>query len=252
MCPNRHGSSCASCRAGCTIVDQRGAAVMIMLLILVMGSAYFLVTQLNKGHSKQPLNITTTTDLGAITEALIGYALINNCLPCPSTTADDGAENCAIGRAGFLPWRVLGLGALDDWNHRIRYIVDPNFVTGCTLYQSSIGDMQVQTRDNTGTPIPIANGSNVPAVVISHGANGFGATNENGSIIAAPPASHIDERAHLNNATLGFMQRAATDDTAITGGPIDDLVGYIPLNVVISRVDTVTPGGLPASPPPPP
>ena len=212
--------------------DQRGAAIMIMLLILILGAASFLLAKLGKGDARQPDNLAATTDIGAITGALIGYATINGfCLPCPDSNNDGLAEaTCGPGApvAGTLPWVTLGLGALDSWGHRLRYVVDPNFtgVGTCAITQSMQSAISVQTRNNAGVLFNLLTAAtNPPAVVIAHGANSYGAISESG-VLPLPPASHIDEETN-RSATTNLVQRVASDDAAIAGGPFDDLLGWV-------------------------
>ncbi len=192
--------------------DQRGAAIMVMLLILILGAASFLLTKLGKGDARQPGNLTTTTDIGAITGALIGYATINGfCLPCPDTNNDGQAEaTCGPGApvAGTLPWVTLGLGALDSWGHRLRYVVDPDFtgVGACAITQSMQSDITVQTRNAAGVLFDLLTAAtNPPAVVIAHGANGYGAVNEIGRLTVTSGQSYRrrdqSQRDHRPRAT---------------------------------------------------
>lgn len=229
---------------------QRGAAIMVMLLILIMGSAYLLLTKLNKGDPQQPRAVDTTAELGAIRDALIGYAQINGgCLPCPSQDPTDGRApaSCttppAANRVGFLPWSDLGFGAQDPWGRRYSYIVDPAFAVGCAF--PTPGDLGAQTRDNAGvlTPVVIPNG--LVAVVLSHGANGFGAADAAGGLLPPPPATHGDERANRRTdlaASRTVTRRAHTTDSAVTGGPFDDLVVWISRDELNARYnDAITP-----------
>lgn len=224
---------------------------MIMLLILIMGSAYFLLTKLNKGDPQQPQNIAAVTDLGAIRAALIGYAQTNassHCLPCPSLSALSGVapNSCDNStRAGYLPWQTLGLGALDKWGHRIRYVVDPEYTTGCDYLGTTL-DMNVQTRDASGTPQLIAMVSPPVAVILSYGSNGFGSRDANNRFQGNPPASHLDELSN-QTATTSFMQRTLTDDPTVTGGPFDDLLVWVTRKELRDQVDTAL-GGTTAVP----
>jgi len=232
--------------------DQRGAVIMLMLLILILGAASFLLTKLNKGDARQPDNVAATTELGAITGALIGHATINGfCLPCPDTNNDGVAETtCGTGApvSGRLPWITLGLGAVDTWGHRLRYVVDPDFTdqgTGnCSITQSLQSDIVVQSRDTAGTLfnlLPVAD--NPPAAVIAHGANGYGAVSESGAALPLPPASHLDEETN-RTAVTNLVQRVASDVAATAGGPFDDLLGWVDLaeyKAQLVRADNGTP-----------
>lgn len=238
-------------RHNASFQEQRGAVIMIMLLILIMGSAYFLLTKLNKGDARQPRTVDATIDLGAITAALIGYAQSNaasHCLPCPSLSATNGVAPAGCDnstRAGYLPWETLGLGDLDSWGHRLRYSVDPDYTTGCD-YSDTALDMNIQTRDNAGLLQPVALASPPVAVIVSLGANGFGARAANGTAQPNPPASHVDELTN-QTATTSFMQRTLTDDPTVTGGPFDDLVVWVTRQELRDQVDTAL-GGTTASP----
>lgn len=229
---------------------QRGAAIMVMLLILIMGSAYLLLSKLNKGDPQQPRAVNTIAELGAIRDALIGYAQINGgCLPCPSQDPMDGRApaSCmtppAANRVGFLPWSDLGLGAQDPWGRRYSYIVDPAFAVGCAF--PTPGDLAAQTRDNAGaaTPVTIPNG--LVAVVLSHGANGFGAVDAAGFAVPDPPASHLDERSNRRNVlatTRTVIRRARTADGSAIGGPFDDLVVWVSRDELNAQyIDATTP-----------
>lgn len=218
---------------------QQGAVIMIMLLILVLGSASFLLTKLGKGDARLPANLEATAQLGAITDALIGYALANGyCLPCPDTSVPrDGVAETSCGAgppvAGALPWVSLGLGALDPWGRQLRYLVDPDFTGICAISLALQSDIAVQ---GVGAPNP-------PAVVISHGNNGFGGMNEAGPM-PNPPPSHTDEEIN-RTATTGLVQRVASDDPSVAGGPFDDLLDWVDMGTYKARLAQVNGGPLP-------
>lgn len=232
--------------------EQRGAAIMIMLLILVLGAASFLLTKLGKGDARQPDNLAAAHDLGAITGALIGYATSNgNCLPCPDTDPNggDGLSNAPCGNgtpvSGLLPWVTLGLGALDSWGHRLRYVVDPDFTGAgaCVINQSMQSQLAMKTRDNAGALVDLFTVPTdyPPAVVIAHGANGFGGMNENGAAMPPPPANNVDEETN-RAATTDLVQRTASDTASpASGGPFDDLVGFVNMTTYKTRLGQVAP-----------
>lgn len=210
---------------------------MLMLLILILGAASFLLTKLSKGDARQPGNLRAATEIGAVSGALIGYATSNGfCLPCPDTnTPPDGLAEATCGTgmpvAGTLPWITLGLGALDSWGHRLRYVVDPDFAGSgsCAITAALTGDIVVQGRNNAGAPFTLV--TDTPAVVIAHGANGYGSINANGTALPNPPASHVDEATN-RTATTDLMQRVTSDSaSAALGGPFDDLVDWVDLTV---------------------
>ncbi len=225
---------------------QAGAALLILLLILILGSAGALVTRLDKSARAQAQAPRDAALLGPVIEALLGYALETGCLPCPARSASDGRARTSCTtpaqRVGFVPWASLGTGALDHWQHRLRYSVAPAFAgTACPGFtQSTTGDIRVQTRNAAGALVDLDTG--VPAAVVAHGRNGFGATLADGNSRPNPPAANVDERSNRFNATR-FVQRPILDSAAVAGGPYDDLVAWLPLATLVTTVDRVR--GLP-------
>lgn len=121
----------------------------------------------------------------------------------------------------------------------------------------SLGDIAVFTRVATATPA-VASGVALPAVIISHGKNGFGAFTPGGTTLAAPVGA--DEIANATGTTQAtptggyaswaFFNRTQTpraspcDDAA---GPsfceFDDVVVMITSNMLVARM--VAAGRLP-------
>ena len=221
---------------------QRGAVVMIMLLILILGSAYFLLTVLNKGDPQQPGTVATAAELNAVTEALIGHALVTKCLPCPAVSVTNGMAQAACGAsgavAGYLPWVTLGLGELDTWSHRLRYVVQRELAGGTNcITASDTAGIPVQYRDSSGSTVPLT--STAALAVIAFGPNGFAARTETGAALPNPPGSHTDEitnRAMATNATGTFITRASTTEPSATGGPFDDLIGWVDYSDLTARL----------------
>jgi len=153
---------------------QRGAAFIVMLVILIMGVAAFLVSSLSSIALQAKRDEVTANALKQAKEALIGYAasvVITNPsaasprpgnLPCPDINNDGSAEPSCSGNAiGRLPWKTLGLPDLRDSNgERLWYAVSINFkkspVTPCTapgqsgcLNSNSSGTITVHASDGS-------------------------------------------------------------------------------------------------------
>lgn len=228
--------------------QQSGVVVLIMLLILILGSATLLLTKLNKNDSRPSHNVAVAQDLGAVRAALLGHSLINgNCLPCPDLSGDGLAQaSCGSGApvAGFLPWATLNLGVTDVWGRRLRYVVDPDFAGSgsCTITAGMAGDIRVQGYGQLGNPYDLTSDS--PAAIISHGANGYGATHADGATLPNPPPGHGDEEINRTGTTL-LVQRVSTDDPAMAGGPFDDLVVWVSLNAYKTQLENINGGPLP-------
>ena len=157
---------------------QRGAALMVMLVIMIMGAAIFLVSSLNSSALQIKRDEITAASLAQARDALIGYAASvqidwttcgaagNNCkrlgdLPCPDTN-NSGIAGTSCGNAsgstgqsqrlGRLPWRTLGLPDLRDGSgERLWYAVSNNFKNNTRTTCTSSGQTGCLDSDTTGT-----------------------------------------------------------------------------------------------------
>jgi hypothetical protein len=99
---------------------QHGAALMVMLIIMVLGSAVFLVSALNSSSVQIERDKKTEDALAQAKAALIGRAAADSSLPgslpCPDIigagNADAGPDCTSY--IGRLPWKTLGLSDLRD------------------------------------------------------------------------------------------------------------------------------------------
>jgi len=200
---------------------------------------------------------------GAGTEVLTGIS--------PNTT-------CSA-TFGAVPWATLGVPETDAWGRRFSYWASQTFADGigpptatfnntfpsaqnptCTPAPApiqssfalcSLGSFTVNTRnENTHAATPV--GSQLPAVIISHGKNGYGAYQTSGLLVSGVTAGS-DEALNANHAALQttFYSRSPTRSASgcsdPTGGSpfceFDDLVAMITPNVLIARM--VAAGRLP-------
>jgi len=229
-------------------------SIAIFVIMLLLGSLLVpLSTQVDKRRYAE-----TEKQIEHIREALIGFALANRYLPCPATSATDGSESPRDGvtnecvdavtsnpkRDGFIPWVTLGVSPYDAWDNLIRYSVDPKFARSdpeLFFTLNTKGDIQIRTRDDTGAALDLSN-AEIPAVVMSHGKNGFGATASSGVVLPVPGGWAGDEKDNASNTTLFYFRKRA-DVTAATGGEFDDVVAWISLNKLYARM--VSAGRLP-------
>ena len=110
---------------------QSGAALIIMLVILVLGAAWFLVSAVSSPQDRTALERAHNAKvLEQAKRALIGYVANeaartgeNNPghIPCPEALGNIGGPNagveatfCAASPMGRLPWRTLGIDQLRD------------------------------------------------------------------------------------------------------------------------------------------
>lgn len=134
-----------------SVQTQRGFSLVelaIVLIIVTLLSGGMLVTLSTSRDIARAAD--AQKQLGAINDALLGFAAANGRLPCPAKANSSGDErfcntmaDCTVtttdvkdhGRCsnpfdGFLPAKTLGLTptdaqgyAMDPWNNRIRYAV---------------------------------------------------------------------------------------------------------------------------------
>lgn len=225
-------------------------AMVIVIITLLLGSLLIpLATQIdNRRYSE------TEKQLAHIKEALIGFALAKRYLPCPAISEVDGHEDrdpatnmCTDPgggggptRVGFLPWVTLGVPRNDAWDNLFRYSVTPGFANSnpnSYFALDTTGDIQIKAS----ATVDLTN-NEIPAIVLSHGKNGYGATSSTGTAQFSPGSWAGDEQV---NAT-GFDEvyvRVRTENTAATGGEYDDVVAWVSLNQLFARM--VSAGRLP-------
>jgi type II secretory pathway pseudopilin PulG len=179
-------------------------------------------------------------------DALLGYAASKGYLPCPAVSAADGneaprsASGACPSNNGYLPWLVLGTPKADSWNKLFRYVITLNFSNN-NLYKPTLNTPADITVHSTGISAnQVAN--NIPAVLISHGPNGNGATLENGITPAYTWSTNSDEQINATNISH-IVSRPLTENTAAPGGEFDDIVVWIPTSILFNRM--VAAGQLP-------
>ena len=237
---------------GFTLVEM--AMVLIIVALLLGGLLPTVASQI-----EQQRNNETNKQLADIKEALVGYALVNGRFPRPATPATNGAERAACTGvtsvsdcAGFIPWATLGTSKLDSWGKIIRYSVTPAFAgggSGADLFtlSTTIATKTIQTDSATAAYL-VGQGECeldnqcVPAVIFSHGKNNFG-TGDSGNILADSSTTNTDEGTNNDPTTNNFFSRIHSNNTAANGGEFDDLVVWVPLNTLMSRM--VAAGRLP-------
>lgn len=154
---------------------QRGAALLAMLAVLVLGTAWWTVSALDR-----PLGRTAEDRahnarlLQSAKAALIGHVAHRAAmttendpgrLPCPESPGSIGgpnegiaAGNCTLPAVGRLPWRTLGLDKLRDASGEpLWYVVSPgwgkpNALTNTTINSDSRGQL---TLDGSGDVVAL-------------------------------------------------------------------------------------------------
>jgi type II secretory pathway pseudopilin PulG len=249
-------SRTSQCRAlnhsvgGFSLVEM---AIVIAIITLLLGAVLVpLSTQV-----EQRSITSTQQSLDEIKEALIGFALANGRLPCPADpTIATGQPNAGIERttcigidaSGVIPWVTLGVGETDAWGRRFTYRVTDSFADAISAHtvtppitctdipaQSSFALCSLGSLTITVDGVnPIA--SYIPAIIISHGKNGYGAYTSSGTQISTTDAS-ANEKENADGTTDNiYVSRTYSTD-------FDDIVTWISPNVLFNRM--VAAGKLP-------
>jgi prepilin-type N-terminal cleavage/methylation domain-containing protein len=214
-------------------------AVALFIMALLLGSILVpLGTQVEQRQNAETLRI-----LEEARDALMGHAISTGRLPCPDTN-NDGLENtggtCIAGSIGHgtLPWQTLGLAPSDAWGNRIRYAVHGTYAQSATSFTltSAVPNLRVCEISTCASILT----SSAVAVLVSHGKNGWGATNVASGTTLTNPTSN--DELENTDADRDFVSRIPTaiDSTA---GEFDDVVIWMPLYTLFNRM--VTAGKLP-------
>lgn len=154
-----------------TEARQRGAALMVMLVIMVMGIAAILASSLSSTTLQIERGNITADALAQAKEALIGYATSvaltpsgnkrPGDLPCPDSNNDGVAESSCgnapgstgqSSRLGRLPWKSLGLPDLRDGSgERLWYAVSSSFKNNTRTTCTAPGQPGCLNSDTFGT-----------------------------------------------------------------------------------------------------
>ena len=220
---------------GFTLIEM--AIVLVIMTILIGGLAVPLSAQIQARRIAE-----TNKTLEEAREAIIGYAMSHKStddnrpyLPCPDSDGD-GIENreasgaCTV-NVSWLPWVTLGTAAQDAWGNRLLYASQPELTdaTGFSSTPAPVGGYEVCSSQACATPDVAAN---VPVVVLSHGANGWGARNINGNTLSAPTGAN--ELENLDADTRYVSRTPAKPGDA--SGEFDDLATWLSFNAIVSRV----------------
>ena len=209
---------------------QRGAAILIMTLILMLGLITLFTFRMDRKAPELEADRKTAMALAQAKEALLGNSMLNGLSsgtsqnpgklicpdidylavdqgkpPSPPLSGDDcrGATPTSK-NVGRLPWNSLGVGGLYDGNgDRLWYAIAPSFVDAGTINTNLLGDPDRKL-------ITVINGTqtinNIAAIIVSPGSPNAGqnrsSTNDNlyqnylenfdlvGSSVAIEPTSN--------------------------------------------------------------
>jgi prepilin-type N-terminal cleavage/methylation domain-containing protein len=245
-------------QVGFSLVEM--AIVMAIVALLLAGLLPTLSSQIEQQHRSD-----TRRQLAEIQQALIGYAITNGRLPCPAdpttpagganaagfaagteyTTGSGSALTCANVTSsagwGVLPWATLGISETDAWGRRFSYRVTTAFAdaisantlgSGCagvsppaqsSFALCSSGNLTILSAASGGTNVA----TGIPAVIVSHGPNGFGAYTPQGIQLAA--STDADEIDNYNTSNTALVSHDVTPT-------FDDMVVWLSPNILFNRM----------------
>lgn len=249
------------CPAGFTLVEM--AVVLFIFGLLIAGLLGPLETQLEARDRKQTIDamneivealygyaITNgrlpcpNTDGDGSEELDTNFNSIDDYVPAEGFTADQLATggDC-LAPEGFAPWVTLGVPTGDAWSNRFTYrVASPQYTTidrdgvcnGDSADEFDLcvtGDIDIFTRgDDPSTggtkegKTPLGAATDVPAILISHGRNGFGATSINGDVRPTAPGG-TDEAENGGGIATTFFSRGYTSENS----PCDETDESTPL-----------------------
>lgn len=149
-------------KSGFTLVEM--AMVLLILGLLTSSFIVPLGAQIDSNHLK-----ATDQQLSRIKEALLGYAIRNRQLPCPSSTTTGTQDSTLCAQEGFLPWADLGVEGRDAWGNYFRYRADSKHTANGaynTTFPTATDALQVVNKAATTTYV-----TNAVAIFYSLGKN---------------------------------------------------------------------------------
>jgi prepilin-type N-terminal cleavage/methylation domain-containing protein len=238
-------TSSRKCNGGFTLVEM---AIVLLIVTLLLGG---LLMPLSAQVEQRKIGETQKT-LDEANEALFGYAMANNHLPCPdktsgaangaSDTPNDGIEDFdavtgqCITQEGNFPWVTMGVGNQDAWGQRFLYRVTEVFsdrVPSATFFTlNSTGTIRICATATCSAP---RLSDNAVAVLVSRGKN------QGNCAAGASPPNCADEYENIDGDN-NFVSRVMTEAGA-QAGEFDDIVVWLSPNILFNRM--VAAGKLP-------
>lgn len=221
---------------GFTLVEL--SIVLLIISLLASGLMMTVSAQMEQRYRSE-----TQQSLAEAREALLGFAATHSAtntgkpyLPCPNsdgtgTEGPRGASGQCTQAEGMLPWSDLGVARQDSWNNRLRYRVAQSYTdrnNGFNFTPSAPTDGVLRICEQATCSSTLA--TNIPALILSHGPNGLGATNL--ANLANPSPASADEKENTDGDT-DFVWHTPTP-----AGPdeFDDVVIWLSPNTLYNRL----------------
>jgi prepilin-type N-terminal cleavage/methylation domain-containing protein len=204
------------------IKKNDGFSLMEMAIVLTIVGLLLagLLPTLSNQIGQQRLS-ETRKYMNDVREALVGYAIINNHLPCPDTNDDGVSENPCTTQYGKLPYNDLGVLNTDSYGNSLTYAVTAAFASSPpnTFTLSTTGIMRVCTTVSCTSALA----TSAVAVIVSRGENWGN--------------SPTSDEAENTNSDSTFVSRD------FEAGGFDDILLWVSTNTLSNRM--VAAGKLP-------
>lgn len=207
--------------SGFTLIEM--AMVLVIIGLLLGGILGPLSTQMDIKRYKETSKLLTE-----VSDALTGFAIVNQRLPCPDETGDGIEDLSACNVEGDLPWVTLGLGQSDAWGRSMRYRSDIAFNAAAPIPDPPDAASTLSVIDINNTALTSVGIDSPVAIIFSCGKNGF-PENEND----ADGAINID--AACSNPGVGGANSIYVQDVYMEN-QFDDTLIWVPKNSLISRM----------------
>lgn len=237
------------------INKQQGAALILMVFILVLAITGYLMNSLNSAEVIKQRDEKTRVALAEAKVALLGFAASQdfsnpglcgtNCprpgdLPCPDTDNNGIAEvSCGnasgttqqVNRLGHLPWITLGLPDLRDGDgERLWYAVSSRYKSNSRYRPLNSDTTATITLRNTNGSIiyDATNGNGLVALIIAPGA----AFVRQDNIIQVRNGVNQNIASNYLDVALGEDNQGFIDggNDGFIAGPVKDVTGKTIVN----------------------
>ncbi|MFK5969637.1 MAG: prepilin-type N-terminal cleavage/methylation domain-containing protein [Candidatus Marithrix sp.] len=222
---------------GFTLVEM--SIVLIIIGFLIGGMFAPLSMQMNQ----QKIRDTKKT-LETIKEALMGYAILNDRLPCPAKCykykdensicfggtfvnkyvgKEDDTDTTFCEQEGYLPWVDLGVSQYDAWGNIFRYRLDNSYDTSLTSSDTSSG-LKIRNINSNHLTNETVN-SNVIAIIYSCGKNGM------------PDATNaISGYTGANCSPISLVTKDIYTQDFYVENEFDDMLVWLPKTILINQL----------------
>jgi type II secretory pathway pseudopilin PulG len=238
-------------------VGRAGVSLVEMAVVLVIiGAMAGMALSMGSSRSGQAKLKQSYDKMAMIEEALALYVRLNGRLPCPADPRQPrfsggvanpllGVEDCTANTritiaampgafAGSVPVRTLNLSPeliLDGWDRRITYVVEERFIDRINFAANFEGNA-LYAADyliiNDGMNTARVRNRNAVFVLVSHGENGEGAWNKDGTariaVTTANAAQVMNARNRWSGAGAALDKQFAQ---TLRSGNVDDIVHYM-------------------------